>query len=351
MRKNGGFRAFFARKNIVFSAKRYLIDAFGAIAQGLFASLLVGTILETIGKYAGVPFMSELGGFAKAVTGPAMAIAIGYSLGAPPLVLCSLAAVGHITADMGGAGGPLAVLVTACVASEFGKAVSKETKVDLLVTPTVTIVVGYFLALLTAPYIREGALWVGDAIQWATGQQPLLMGMLVATLVGAALTGPVSSAAICAALGIGATGLAGGAAMVGGCAQMIGFAVMSFRENRWGGLISQGLGTSKIQLGNVVKNPRIWIAPLLASAAAGALATTVFGLEMNGEPIAAGMGMCGLVGPIGVITGWLNTGTAITAGHWFSLAFLCVLLPAAICLALGAVFRKINWICEGDLTL
>jgi len=351
--KTGRFKAFLARKNIVLSAKRYFIDAFGAIAVGLFASLLVGTILDTIGLHAHIPFLVELGGYAKAVTGPAMAVAIGYSLGAPPLVLGALTVVGHITAapDMGGAGGPLAVLVTACVASEFGKAVSKETKVDLLVTPTVTILVGYGIALCTAPYIREGALYIGHLIQLATAQQPFLMGMLVAVLVGAALTGPVSSAAICAALGLGVTGLAGGAAMVGGCAQMVGFAVMSFPENRWGGLVSQGLGTAKLQLPNVVKNPRIWIGPLLASAACGALATTVFQLEMNGESIAAGMGTCGLVGPIGVITGWLNTGVFITARHWFSLAFLSVVLPAVLCFFFGWFFRKIKWIRPGDLTL
>jgi len=349
MEKNKGFSAFLARKNIVFSAKRYFIDAFGAIAQGLFASLLVGTILDTIGLHAGIPFLVELGGYAKAVTGPAMAVAIGYSLGAPPLVLCSLTVVGYITNMLGQEGGPLAVLVTACLASEFGKAVSKETKVDLLVTPTVTILVGYGFALATAPYIRIGALFIGTLIEQATMQQPLLMGMLVGLLVGAALTGPVSSAAICHAIGV--TGLAGGAAMVGGCAQMVGFAVMSFKENRWGGLISQGLGTAKLQLPNVMKNPRIWIGPLLASAIGGGLATTVFGLEMNGPAIAAGMGTCGLVGPIGVITGWLGGGAPITAWNWFSLVFLSVILPAALCLLFGWFFRKIKWIKEGNLAL
>jgi len=346
-----GFSAFLARKNIVISPKRYFIDAFGAIAVGLFASLLISTIFNTIGTHANIPFLVELGGYAKDATGPAMAVAIGYSLGAPPLVLCSLTVVGLLTATMGGEGGPLAVLVTAIVASEFGKAISKETKVDLLVTPTVTILVGYGLAICTAPYIRIGALWIGDVIQWATGQQPLLMGIIIGTAIGAALTGPVSSAAICAALGAGVTGLAGGAAVAGCCAQMVGFAVMSFRENRWGGLVSQGLGTAKLQLPNVIKNPRIWLGPLLASAIGGALATTVFQLEMNGPPVAAGMGTCGLVGPIGVITGWLDGGITVTAWHWFSLAFLCVILPAILCFFFGWFFRKIKWIREGDLVI
>ncbi len=343
------FSDFLTRKNIVFSAKRYFIDALGAMAQGLFASLLIGTIFNTIGTQCNVPFFNTLGGYAQAMTGPAMAVAIGLALQAPPLVLFSLTVVGWATNTLGGAGGPLAVLVTAIVASEFGKVVSKETKVDILVTPIVTILAGCGLALLIAPYIGAAAAAVGNVIMWATERQPFLMGIVVSVLVGVALTLPISSAAICAAIGL--TGLAGGAAVAGCCAQMVGFAVMSFRENRWGGLVAQGLGTSMLQMGNIVKNPLIWIPPTLASAITGPIATCIFCLEMNGAAVSSGMGTCGLVGPIGVVTGWLNTGYATTGMDWIGLVLICFILPAALSLLFGWILRKIGWIREGDLKI
>ena len=257
------FKAFLKRKDIEFSAKRYGIDALGAMAQGLFASLLVGTILSTLGTQLHFEALVTIGDFASAVKGCAMAIAIGFALKAPPLVLFSLATVGYAADKLGGAGGPLAVLLITIVAAEFGKAVSKETKLDILVTPIVTIGLGCALSMLCAPYIGKAASAVGNAIMWATELKPFLMGIIISAIVGIALTLPISSAAICAALGL--TGLAGGAALAGCCAQMVGFAVMSFRENKWGGLVSQGLGTSMLQMGNIVKNPRIWIPPTLAS--------------------------------------------------------------------------------------
>lgn len=244
------FKAFLKRKDIEFSAKRYGIDALGAMAQGLFASLLVGTILSTIGTQFSIEALVTIGDFASAVKGCAMAIAIGFALKAPPLVLFSLATVGYAADKLGGAGGPLAVLLITIVAAEFGKAVSKETKLDILVTPVVTIGLGCVLSMLCAPYIGKAASAVGHAIMWATELRPFLMGIIISAIVGIALTLPISSAAICAALGL--TGLAGGAALAGCCAQMIGFAVMSFRENKWGGLVSQGLGTSMLQMGNIV---------------------------------------------------------------------------------------------------
>ena len=297
-------------------AKRYLIDAMGAMAQGLFASLLVGTILDTIGAQFGLAILTEIGTYAKAMAGPAMAVAIGYALQASPLVLFSLATVGHMANSLGGSGGPLAVLIIAIIAHELGMLVSKKTKVDILVTPLTTILSGALFSYLLAPAIGTAASSLGDLIKWAMLQQPLLMGILVSTLVGIALTLPISSAAICAALGL--TGLAGGAAVAGCCAQMVGFAVISFRENRWGGLVAQGLGTSMLQVPNIVRNPRIWLAPTLASAITGPLATCVFHLEMNGAAIASGMGTCGLVGQIGVYSGWVadvaaGTKAAITA--------------------------------------
>ncbi len=267
-------RNFFKRKDIEISLRRYGIDALGAMAQGLFCSLLIGTILNTLGSQTGIEAFSTIGGFAAAMSGPAMAIAIGYALKCPPLVLFSLAAVGYASNSLGGAGGPLAVLFIAIIAAEVGKAVSKETKIDILITPLVTIFVGCALAAWWAPGIGAAASSVGYIIMWATEQQPFLMGIIVSAVVGIALTLPISSAAICATLGL--VGLAGGAATAGCCAQMVGFAVMSFQENRWGGVLAQGLGTSMLQMGNIVKNPKIWIPPTLAGAVTGPIATCIF---------------------------------------------------------------------------
>ncbi len=343
------FRAFLKRKDIEISLHRYGIDALSAMAQGLFCSLLIGTIINTLGQQLHIDYLTTIGGYASAMSGPAMAVAIGYALKCPPMVLFSLIAVGSAANGLGGAGGPLAVLLIAIAAAECGKAVSKETKVDLLVTPAVTIFVGVALSSLLAPAIGTAASWLGKLIMMATELQPFLMGIAVSVLVGVALTLPISSAAICAALGL--TGLAGGAAVAGCCAQMIGFAVMSFRENRWGGLVSQGIGTSMLQMGNIVRNPKIWIAPTLASAITGPLATCVFHLEMNGAPISSGMGTCGLVGQIGVYTGWVNSGKAITAFDWMGLLLICFILPGVLTWAFGLAERKLGWIKEGDLKL
>ena len=355
----GAFRRFLARKDIVFSAKRYGIDALGAMAQGLFCSLLIGTIIKTLGTQLDLPFLTDIGTYAMTVSGPAMAVAIGYALQAPPMVLFSLAAVGWAANAEGGAGGPLAVLIIAIAAAECGKAVSKETKVDLLVTPGVTILVGVALAKLIAPPIGTAANALGLLIIEATNLRPFFMGILVSVIVGVALTLPISSAAICSVLGL--TGLAGGAAVAGCCAQMVGFAVISFRENGWGGIVSQGLGTSMLQMSNILKNPRIWIAPTLASAVTGPLATCLFKLQMNGAPINSGMGTCGLCGPIGVITGWFEPSeaalasgaAAITPGafDWIGLALIAVVLPAVLSYLFNAVLRKLGWVRDGDMKL
>lgn len=348
------FRKFLERKNIIISAKRYLIDAMGAMAQGLFASLLIGTIIGTIGTQFGIELLVTIGGYAKAAVGPAMAVAIGYALQAPPLVLFSLAACGAAANELGGAGGPLAVLIVTIFAAELGKAVSKETKIDILVTPFVTVCVGVALSMWWAPGIGAAASTLGGAIMWATELQPFFMGIIVSVLVGIALTLPISSAAICAALGL--TGLAGGAALAGCSAQMIGFAVLSFRENGWGGLFAQGVGTSMLQMGNIVKNPRIWLPAILTSAVTGPVATCLFELEMNGAAISSGMGTCGFVGQIGVYTGWISdiaagTRTGIGAMDWIGLILISFVLPAVLCALFGAFFRKIGWIRENDLKL
>lgn len=350
----GKVSAFLKRKNVLFSAKRYGIDAMGAMAQGLFASLLIGTIIKTLGQQLNVQFLIDAGNFAQQVAGPAMAVSIGAALSAPQLVLYSLIAVGMAANKLGGAGGPLAVYFITIVASECGKIVSKETKVDILVTPAVTILVGVGLSVLCAPAIGAAASSVGDFIKWATNLQPLLMGILVSVVVGMALTLPISSAAICAALSL--TGLAGGAAVAGCCAQMVGFAVMSFRENGVGGLVSQGLGTSMLQMPNIIRNPRVWIPPTLASAITGPIATCLFHLEMNGPAVSSGMGTCGLVGQIGVYTGWLNdiaagTKAAILPMDWVGLILICFVLPAVLTLLFAFFLRKWGWIKGGDLQL
>ncbi|MBQ2096523.1 MAG: PTS sugar transporter subunit IIC [Firmicutes bacterium] len=352
-------KEFLKRKNIEISLKRYGIDSLGAMAQGLFCSLLIGTIIRTLGQQAGIQFLTDIGSYAMAVSGPAMAVAIGYALKADPMVLFSLAAVGWAANAEGGAGGPLAVLVIAIIAAEFGKAVSKETRIDILVTPAVTILVGVALAKLIAPPIGRGASAFGLMIDSATKLQPFLMGIVVSVLVGIALTLPISSAAICAALSL--TGLAGGAAVAGCCAQMIGFAFMSFKENRVGGLVSQGLGTSMLQMPNIVKNPKIWLPPIIVSAITGPIATCIFHMEMNGAPINSGMGTCGLCGQIGVWTGWLAPSEAAVAKgavaiapaamDWLGLLLICFVIPAVLCPILRTAFEKIGWIKEGDLKL
>ena len=360
------FKAFLKRKNIEISGKRYGIDALGAMAQGLFCSLLIGTILNTLGTQFHIGFLTNpvlvvsettsytVGGLAMAMTGPAMAVAIGYALKAPPLVLFSLVTVGFAANGLGGAGGPLAVLVVAIIAAEFGKAVAGETKVDILVTPLVTIGIGVALSAWWAPALGAAAMKVGNLVMWATELRPFMMGIIVSVVVGMALTLPISSAAICAALGL--TGLAGGAAVAGCCAQMVGFAVMSFKENKWGGLISQGIGTSMLQMGNIVKNPKIWIAPTLTAAITGPIATCVFHMEMNGAPVSSGMGTCGLVGQIGVYSGWVadvarGAKEAITGMDWLGLILICFVLPAILAPLINAGCRKLGWVKDGDLTL
>ena len=307
----GKLKEFLKRKDVVFSAHRYGIDAMGAMAQGLFASLLIGTIIKTLGEQIGLQFLVDAGTFAQSVAGPAMAASIGYALHTPPLVLFSLIAVGSAANSLGGAGGPLAVYFIAIVSAECGKLVSKETKVDIIVTPAVTILVGTGLSVLFAP-------------------------------------------AICAALNL--TGLAGGAAVAGCCAQMVGFAVMSFKENGVGGLVSQGIGTSMLQMPNILKKPRVWLPPIIASAITGPIATCVFKLQMNGPAVSSGMGTCGLVGQIGVYTGWVadvasGAKAGITAFDWAGLLLVSFVLPAVLCAVLGALFRKKGWIKDGDLKL
>ena len=352
---------------------RIFIEGLSAMAHGLFATLIIGTIIQQIGTFMGGNIGEMIfiaGKLAAALTGAGIGVAVAYKFKEAPLVVVSAATAGMAGAFassilagkvfvdgamvFAGPGEPLGAFIAAYVGIFFGHMVSGKTKVDILVTPVVTIGSGCLVGFLIGPPISGFMSWLGSLINWGTEQQPFLMGILVSVFVGIALTLPISSAAICAALGL--TGLAGGAAVAGCCAQMVGFAVMSFRENKWGGLVSQGIGTSMLQMGNIVKNPRIWIAPILTSAITGPLATCLFKLQMNGTPVSSGMGTCGFVGQIGVYTGWMNdiaagTKTAVTGWDWAGLLLISFILPAILCPLINMFIRKLGWVKDGDMTL
>lgn len=334
-----GMKAFLKRKNVNITVQTYLIDALGAMAFGLFASLLIGTIFATIGEKTQIQAFIVIADYAKSATGAALGVAIAYALKAPQLVLFSAATVGIAGNALGG---PVGALAATIVATEFGKIVSKETRVDILVTPGVTIISGVLIAQFVGPGVAAFMNAFGMMVKTATEMQPFFMGILVSALIGIALTLPISSAAICIALTL--DGLAGGAATAGCCAQMVGFAVLSFRENGMGGLLAQGLGTSMLQMGNIVKNPKVWIPPTLASMVTGPVATVIF--KLTNIHTASGMGTCGLVGPIGIYTA-MGGG----ANMWLGIFLVCFLLPALLTWIFGNILRKLGWIQDGDLKL
>ncbi len=350
------FREFLKKKNVTLSAKTYFVTAMGAMAQGLFASLLIGTIFKTLGGWMHFDALTELASFAMNgyVCGAAIGIAVASALKAPPLVLFSCATVGaagymcgttilDAGAEIAYTAGPAGAFLAVPAACELGKLEAGSTKMDILLTPAVTLLSGFGLAKLICPGVAYVMYWLGAFINDATALHPFLMGIVVSVVVGIVLTLPISSAAICAMIGI--SGLAGGAAAAGCCAQMVGFAVISFRENGFGGLIAQGLGTSMLQMGNIVKRPVVWIPPIIASMITGPISTLVF--RLNCEGVSAGMGTCGLVGPLGIITATAEK----DAAFWCGLVLVCVVLPAVISLLLGELMRKLGWIREGDLTL
>ena len=351
------FKNFLKKKDIEFSAKRYFIDAMGAMALGLFASLLIATIFKTIGGYipgAVGKFLIETAGYATAVSGAVIGVAVANALKAPPLVMYCAGAVGYAgyaigdTFTIGGVekaltAGPAGAFIAVIVAVELGKLVSKETKVDIIVTPTVSILSGVLVSKLVCPWIAVAMYWLGDFINTATELRPFLMGIIISVVVGIILTLPISSAAICAMIGI--SGLAGGAAAAGCCAQMVGFAVISFRENKWGGVVAQGLGTSMLQMGNIVRKPVIWLPVTLASAVTGPISTCLFKLECTG--VSAGMGTCGLVGPLGIITDAAEK----DAFFWIGLVLVCIVLPAILSIIFNEIMRKIGLIKTGDMAL
>lgn len=357
--KKNALKSFLDKKNINISAKVYFVDAMGGMAQGLFASLLIGTILSTIAKYLGMTnigvlvtmahFLASAGKMASLITGAAIGVGIASALKAPMLVMACSAAVGYFANAYPGqpyAAGPLGVFVAVIFAVEFGKFVSKETKVDILVTPIVTLGVGYLVAYLTCPAIAVAMNWLGEFINLATTLHPFEMGIIVSVVVGIILTLPISSAAICASIGI--AGIAGGAALAGCCAQMVGFAIASFRDNKWGGVVSQGIGTSMLQMPNICRHPQIWIPATLASAVTGPMATMIFKLECNG--VSAGMGTCGLVGPIGCFSAMTESGTLGTAA-WIGMVVVCLIAPALLSLLFSEIMRKLGWIKDGYMKL
>lgn len=352
-------------------SKRYFIDALGAMALGLFSSLIIGLIMSQIigliwpeisgavsverfaecvslltkGQAQGLEFLEVfkyLIGASSPVVGAAIGVAVAWGLKAKPLVIFSSAVTGAFGYMLGG---PVGCYIAAIVGAEFGRLVAGKTKVDIIISPIVTITAGCAIGWLVGPAVSTFMAWLGQLIMLATELQPFFMGIAVAVIVGMVLTLPISSAALCIMLGLG--GLAGGAATVGCCAQMVGFAVASFRENRWGGLFAQGLGTSMLQVPNIVRHPQIWIPPTLAAAILGPVATLVF--RMENVPVGAGMGTSGLVGQVGTFTAMAGTydfGTLLLI-----VAALHFILPAALTLVFSELMRKKGWIKKGDMLL
>ena len=356
-KKKSRFRQYLEKKGISLSPKVYFIDAMGAMAMGLFVSLLISTIFSTLADWTGLMLLEKAASYCQAVTGAALGVSIAYALKAPPLILFSAAAVGYAGNAIGGTflldgaekaltAGPAGAFIAVLVAVEIGKLVSKTTPVDILVTPTVTILSGVGIALLICPAIAYVMYWIGTFVNTATELRPLLMGVIVSVVVGVVLTLPISSAALCAMIGI--SGCAGGAAVAGCCAQMIGFAVISFRENGWGGLLAQGLGTSMLQMGNICRKPAIWIAPTLAAAVTGPVSTLIFRLECNG--VSAGMGTCGLVGPLGILSAMSGTENG-GLKMWIGIALVCFILPAVLSLIFNEILRRLGMVSDGDMKL
>lgn len=333
-------KEYLRKKGISLSAKTYFIDALGAMAFGLFASLLVGTILNTLGTEFNISLLSErIWPLIGQATGAAIAVAIAKSLKAPNLVLFATTIVGIGAYELGG---PVGVYVACIFGVEFGKLVSKSTRLDIIITPAVTILVGILVGDFIGPYVSNFMTFIGNLIMSATELQPFLMGIVVSVLVGVSLTLPISSAAICMMLGL--SGLAGGAATIGCCSQMIGFAVISYRDNGFEGLIAQGLGTSMLQIPNTIKNPWIWLPPTIAGAILGPVSTMVF--KMENSPLGSGMGTCGLVGQISTLN---------EMGFSLSLILQILLvhfvLPAILSFVIYTIMRKKSLIKDGDMKL
>lgn len=334
---------FFRRKGVQPSFQLYGIEVLGKMAIGLFASLLIGTILNSLGGLLSWPFLTQtIWPAARDMTGPCIAAAIAMALKAPQLVLFASLIPGYYANQLGG---PVGVLVATLFCVEIGKLISGETPLDIVLTPAIVILVGCGIAYFLASPLAMMMTQLGRLIMAATALRPVFMGVVVSVLVGMILTLPISSAALCMMLSL--SGLAAGAATAGCCAQMIGFAVISYRDNGVKGLLAQGLGTSMLQIPNILKNWKIWIPPTVASAITGPLATTVFAMENS--PLGAGMGTAGLVG-------WIETMRTMSQNGEWSVVFLklCLVdgvLPALISFVLYSVMRKKRWIADGDMVL
>lgn len=355
--------------------KRLFIDGLSGMATGLFATLIIGTIIAQIGSY--IPgFIGNLivsvGKTAQFVMGAGIGAGVAIKFKQSPLVTISAAVCGMVGAyasqiiagtiiaengliNLRSPGEPLGAFIAAYVGIEIGRLVSGKTKVDILVTPLVTVVTGSAVGLLVGPPVSAFMSWLGGIINWAVPQHPFIMGIVISVLMGMFLTLPISSAAIGVSLGL--SGLAAGAATVGCCANMIGFAVISFRENKVGGLVSQGIGTSMLQMPNIVRNPRVWIPAILSSAILGPVSTLL--LKMYGNPVGSGMGTSGLVGPIQSFMTMINEETmsgfgAAAEAPWLVIIKILVMyfiLPAGISLGISEIMRKLKWIKPGDLSL
>ncbi|MDR1624985.1 MAG: PTS sugar transporter subunit IIC [Spirochaetia bacterium] len=335
-------------------AKRYIIDALGAMALGLFSSLIIGVILNQIFNLTGLADLGfaqavmKMTGAQSPVVGAAIAVAIGCGLKAKPLALYAAAAAGAIgyTASVSGiAAGPLGAYIAAVIGVEAGSLLSGKTKLDILVVPTAVIIAGAVAGTLVGPPLAAFMRGIGELVNRMTLLRPFPMGMAVSAIMGIILTAPISSAALAIMLGL--SGLAGGAATAGCCAHMVGFAVASYRENRVAGLLSQGLGTSMLQVPNILRHPRIILPAVVASLVTGPLATVVF--AMHNSPLGAGMGTSGLVGPI---TTWIAMKDSAGAGTLLgTILLLYFFLPAAIALAISEFMRKSGWIKPGQMKL
>ena len=331
--------SYLKRKGVELSIKTYAITALSYMALGLFASLIIGLIIRTAGEQFDIEMLIAVGQTAMDLMGPAIGVAIAYGLKAPPLVLFASAVAGAFGAA---AGGPAGAYIAAVLATEFGKLISGSTKIDIIATPLVTIFVGYFAAEYIGVFINDGMLAFGELINWSVNQHPFIMGVLVASLLGMALTAPISSAAIAIMLGL--DGLAAGAATVGCSAQMIGFAVSSYRENGVGGLIAQGIGTSMLQIANVIKNPFILLPPVIAGALLAPLSTMVFMMENTAE--GAGMGTSGFVGQIFTFTS-MGFSWEVMA----SIIILHFIGPAILAYFSSEYLRRKGLINQGDMLL
>ncbi len=324
--------------------KTYIVDALSFMAMGLFCSLILGLIIKQIALIPGLDFLKDIASLLQSapVVGGSIGMAIALGLKRAPLVTISAVAVGALGYQFGG---PIGAYLASVVGIEAGSLVSKRTPVDIIVTPLVAVVAGGLFAKYCCAPINEWVMSLGEVINRATMLSPFIMGVVVSVSVGCLLTLPISSAALCISIGIG--GLAAGAATAGCCAQMIGFAVISYKDNGVGGLISQGLGTSMLQIGNIARKPIIWLAPTLSAAILGPVSTML--LKMTNNAAGAGMGTSGLVGPLGC---WDTM--ASTTDHTLLLAEIIGLYfvaPAVLSLFFHAIMKKLGWVKNGDMKL